>query len=227
MDRGTDPAQLVRDRAVVGLEAEPRAVVLDAQRLVGEQPGRGPGLLGVGLQVGAREEEITAVCRLAYDDPLGDLGDGPGGQMHHGDVGGPVGDLDLVEELHRLQVGDQRVLGAGLDMGPGRRAVVHQVQRVLDVAVRGEDQRLRGLARGQLADVLGEQQMQPAQPVRAGHGDDPAVREVDETGAVGERALLAEQFAVVGGDTFVHALGGDGTGQGQQRALHGSKPTTR
>jgi hypothetical protein len=31
----------------------------------------------------------------------------------------------------------------------------------------------------------------------------------------------------VGGDAFVHALGGDGAGQGQQGALHMRKPTTR
>jgi hypothetical protein len=91
---------------------------------------------------------------------------------------------------------------------------------VLDVAVRGEDQRLGRLARRQLADMLGEQQVQPAQPVLAGDGDDTAVREVDESGAVGQGALLAEQVAVVGGDAFVGSLGGDGTGQGQQRALH-------
>src|SRR5690606_32399547 len=139
-----------------------------------------------GLQVGAGQEEVAAVRGLPYNNAFGDLGDGAGRQVHHGVVGGPVGDLDPVEELHRLQVGDQRLLGAGLHMGPDRAAVVHQVQGVLDVAVRGEDQRLGGLARRQLADVLGEQQVQPAQPVRAGHGDDPAVGEVDETGTVGE-----------------------------------------
>ncbi len=91
---------------------------------------------------------------------------------------------------------------------------------MLDVAVGGEDQRLGGLSGGQLADVLGEQQVQPAQPVLAGDRDDAAVGEVDESGAVGEGTLLAEQVAVVRGDAFVHALGGDGAGQGQQRALH-------
>ena len=158
---------------------------------------------------------------------LGHLGDGPGGQVHHRDVRGAVGDLDPVEELHRLQVRNQRLLGAGLDVRPGRLPVVDQVERVLDVAVRGEDQRLGGLADGEVADVLGEQQVQPGQPVLAGDGDDSAVREVDETGAVGEGTLLAEQVAVVPGDAFVHALGGDGAGQGQQRALHTPKPTTR
>ncbi len=142
--------------------------------------------------------------------------------MHHRDVLRPVGDFDAVEELHRFQIRDERVLGAGLDMGPDRLTVVHQIERVLDMAVRGEDERLGGLMRRQVADVLGEQQMQPAQPVLAAHGDDAAVREVHESGAVGKGTLLTEQVAVVGGDAFVHAFGGNGTGQGQQGTLHGS-----
>lgn len=74
--------------------------------------------------------------------------------------------------------------------------------------------------RRQLLDVLGEQQVEPAEPLGAGDGDDPAVGQVDEAGAVGEGALLTEQVAVVGGHAFVHALGGDGAGQGQQGAFH-------
>ena len=38
--RRADPAQLVRDGAVVGLEAEAGPVLLDAQRLVREEPDR-------------------------------------------------------------------------------------------------------------------------------------------------------------------------------------------
>ena len=75
--------------------------------------------------------------------------------------------------------------------------------------------------------MLGEQQVQPGQPVVAGDGDHAAVGEVDESDAVGEGTLLTEQVAVMGGDAFVHPLGGDGAGQEQQRALHGHKPTTR
>ncbi len=221
VDGGGDPAQLVRDGAVVGLEAEARAVVLHAQRLVRQQPGRGPVPGGVRLQVAPGQEQLAAVRRLADDDAVRHLGDGTGGLVDDGVVRGAVGDLDPVEELHRFQVGEQRLLGAGFDVRPGGLAVVDQVERVFDMAVRGEDERLGGLVRGEVADVLGEQQMQPAQPVRTGDRDDAAVGEVDESGAVGECALLAEQVAVVGGDAFVHALGGDGAGQGQQRALHG------
>jgi hypothetical protein len=68
--------------------------------------------------------------------------------------------------------------------------------------------------------VVGVELVKPAPPVVTAEGDDTAMGQVDEAAAVGEGALLAEQVAVVGGDTFVHTLGGDGAGQGQQRALH-------
>ncbi len=141
--------------------------------------------------------------------------------MDEGELLGPVGDLDPVEELHALQVREERALRTRLDVHPGGRPVVHQVERVLDVAVGGEHQGLGGAAGGQLADVLGDQQVEPAQPVVAGDGEDAAVREVDEPRAVGEGTLFAEEVAVVRGDALVGALGGHGTGQGQQGTLHG------
>ncbi|GAA4956880.1 hypothetical protein GCM10023238_24440 [Streptomyces heliomycini] len=145
----------------VGLEAEPRPVLLDPQRLVREDPGGRPRRPGVRLQVAARQEQVPPVRRLADGDPFGRLRDGTGRQVHHRDVGGAVGDLHPVEELHRLQVRDQRLAGPGFDVRPDRLPVVDQVERVLDVAVGGEYQRLGGLVRRQVADVLGEQQVQP------------------------------------------------------------------
>ena len=136
---------------------------------------------------------------------------------------GAVGDLDPVEELHRFQVRDQLALGPRLGVHPHRRAVVDQIEGVLDVPVGGEDQGFGRLVRREVADVLGEQQVQPGQPVVAGDRDDPAVRQVDETAAVGECALFTEQVAVVRGDAFVAPLGGDGAGQGQQGALHATR----
>ena len=118
-------------------------------------PAGGPACCGVRLQVGARQEEVAAVRRLAYGDALRHVGDRPGGQVDDRELRGAVGDLDPVEELHRLQVGEQRALRAGLDVGPDRLAVVDQVERVLDVAVRGEDQRLGGLAGGEVARRAG------------------------------------------------------------------------
>lgn len=109
-------------------------------------PAAWTGLRGVRLQVGAGEEEVAAVRGLADDGAGRDGCDRPRREVDDRGVRRPVGDLDPVEELHRFQVGDQRVLGAGFDVRPDRLTVVHQVERVLDVAVRGEDQRLGRLA---------------------------------------------------------------------------------
>ncbi len=218
VDGGADPAQLVGDGPVVGLQAQPGAVGLDAQCLQRQDADRRALRRGEGLQVGARQEQIAAVRGLAYDGVLGHLGDGAGRKVDDGDLVRAVGDLDPVEELHALQVGDQRLLAARFGVHPGRLAVVDEVDRVLDVAVRGQDQGLGGVAGREVADVLGEQQMQPAQPFGAGDGDHAAVGEVHEAGAVGEGALLTEEVAVVRGDAFVGGLGGDGAGQRQKRA---------
>ena len=63
MHRGVQPAQLVRDGAVVGLQAEPRPVRLDPQRLVREHPDGRPGLRG----------EVPRLARIRYSgfDALG------------------------------------------------------------------------------------------------------------------------------------------------------------
>lgn len=75
--------------------------------------------------------------------------------------------------------------------------------------------------------MLGEQQVQPAQPVGSGDGDDPAVGEVDEAAPVGEGALFAVELSVVGGDALVTAFGGYGTGKMEQGAAgHATKRTT-
>ena len=56
MDRGADPADLVGDRAVVGVEPQARLAPLDAQRLEGPHPARGTGRLGEDPEVLARDE---------------------------------------------------------------------------------------------------------------------------------------------------------------------------
>ena len=58
--------------------------------------------------------------------------------------------------------------------------------------------------------------MQPGEPVGAGHGDDSAVREVDDPQPLGEEALLAHGVAVVGGDALVEAVRRDGSRRLQQ-----------
>jgi hypothetical protein len=94
-----------------------------------------------------------------------------------------------------------------------RRAVVDTAERVLDVALRAEDQCLgRGTGR-QPGEVLGRQRVQPGQAVGALEPDDVAVREVDEAVAVLERALLLVEGAVVGGDRGVDAVTGYRSGR--------------
>ena len=65
--------------------------------------------------------------------------------------------------------------------------------------------------------------MQPAEPVRAGHPDDAAVRPVHQPGGAGQGALLAHRVSVVGGDTGVQPVGVDGSGGGKKRAVHGPR----
>ena len=56
-----DPAHLVGDRPVVGVDAEPRLAARDPQRLVRPQPGRRPGGLGVRRELVAGHELVAVV----------------------------------------------------------------------------------------------------------------------------------------------------------------------
>jgi hypothetical protein len=49
VDRRPDPAHLVWNCPVIGLEAEPRLVCRDAQRFIGPQAGRTPGRCSLGV----------------------------------------------------------------------------------------------------------------------------------------------------------------------------------
>ncbi|GDY55436.1 hypothetical protein SVIO_060590 [Streptomyces violaceusniger] len=71
MDGGADPAQFVRNGAVVGLQADPRPVGLDPQRLVRQHPDRRAARLGEGGKALTRQEEVPAVRGLADDGVLG------------------------------------------------------------------------------------------------------------------------------------------------------------
>ena len=107
---------------------------------------------------------------------------------------------------------------AGLDVGGEGGAVVHAVEGVLDVALRGEDQRGHRHAGRQALELLGGQGVQPGQPVGALDPDHAAVGEVHEAVAAGQGALLAVEAAVVRGDAGVDALAVDGVGQVEQGA---------
>ena len=127
--------------------------------------------------------------------------------------------LDAEQEDHALQPAQQRGAGTGLDIGPDGAVELGEHQVVLDVAVRREQQRLRAAAVGQPLEVLAGQVVQPGEPVGTGDGEDVAVAAVDQAGALGEHALLAQRIAVVRGDRGGRGAGldGDGAGQGQQR----------
>ena len=130
-------------------------------------------------------------------------------RLHH-QYPGQVLDLHPQHEAHRVEVVDEGLGGVRLDVDPGGRAVVRERQVVLKVALRGQDERLRGAAGGEPLQVLAGQAVQPAQPVRAGDLDDAPVGPVDEDLAFRHRALLAHRVAVVRGDALVRPFRLDG-----------------
>ena len=112
--------------------------------------------------------------------------------------------------------------GAGLGDDPRRRTIVDEMQLVLDMAVRAEDERGRGLPRGEVLDMLAGEAVQPAEAVGTGDPQDVAVRQVHEALSSGQAALLGVEGAVVRGDRGVDAVTGDGSGQGEEGAGHAS-----
>ena len=81
---------------------------------------------------------------------------------------------------------------------------------VQHAALAVEHERLGGAAVGQGGDVLGDQQVQPVEAVRARDGDDAAVAAVDHGRRAGHRALLGERVAVVRGHRVVEVVVGEG-----------------
>jgi hypothetical protein len=152
------------------------------------------------------------------------LVDGRPDDREHRPVVGRVGDGDVGPEAHPVEIGGQRLRGAGLHVEPHGVVDVGEHGVVLDAALDVEHQGLGARAVGQVGDLLGQQQVQPAQPLGAGDADDTAVGAVDDAGATGERALLAERVAVVGGHRGVAGLGRVvlvGRGLGRDRARFG------
>jgi hypothetical protein len=176
VDRGAEPADFVRERAVVGVEAEPRAAVGDAQRLEGHHAG---GALD------GRHQGVALTGR-PLDHELG----------HRRD-------LDPEHEAHRVEVAEESGAGAGFDVHEHLGARLGQVQVVLDVALRGQHEGLGGRARHEPGHVLRHQRVQPRQPVRTGDPQHVAVRQVHDATPGGERPLLGVGVAVVTGDGLV------------------------
>ena len=116
-----------------------------------------------------------------------------------------------------LQPRDERRSGAGLRGDPRRRAVVDDVQGVLDVPLGREDERLDGGARRQTRSavcvVIECSQVRRSGPVTVRTA---RLREVDDGEALLEQPLLAHRVAVVRRDPGVDPVGRDRTGRGQQ-----------
>jgi len=71
---------------------------------------------------------------------------------------------------------------------------------VLDVPLGGQHERLRGLTRLEVRDVLRDEGVQPGEPVRPGDSEHVAMRQVHDAAAGGEGPLLGVRVAVVPGD---------------------------
>jgi hypothetical protein len=118
--------------------------------------------------------------------------------------------FDLRPEPHLLEVVQQHRRVAGFGVEPHRLVDVRDHDVVQHPPVQVEDKRLGPRSLGQLADVLGEQQVQPREPVSAGYGEHVAVAAVDDGGRAGHRPLLGQRVAAVsrdGGVRVRHGLG--------------------
>ena len=218
--------QLVRDRAVVAVHAEPRTAGLDAQRLVGGETGeRRAEPVGDGLDVRPRDDEVehggapSPIGGHAADEAAGPgpalvpavgrrqsrARPGPrapsGPRAKHRPVVGDQRRLDAEQEAHLLQEVDQRRPGAGLDVGPGGAAEVGEHEVVLDVARSATGPAPRCRCRRPSRSRCWLVRL-CSQVSRSAPGTATTSRSLRSTrpGALGEQPLLAQRVAVVGGD---------------------------
>ena len=202
--RRADPADLVRERAVIGLVSEARCGSRDAQCL--ERPGARGLISQRGKEFCARHDHLathehagsmvdvlrriaTAITpgigransrHVSRDEPRDAIGVGLAhGLPHDGPVRAHVGHLDAQHEAHGVEVGDERRGIAGLDRDPRGGPVISQVHLVLDVAVRAEDECGGRGARGQGLEMLSGEAVQPRESIGSTDGDDSAMRQID------------------------------------------------
>ncbi len=206
--RRADPADLVGDGAVVGVEAEAGLAPLDPQRLEGPEAGGRAGSVGVRLEPVAGNE-VVATC--------------PASPGRHITARSSTSDtstrvMNFIRSSHSTRAapapGSVCAVNASPSSTPG--------EGVLDVALRAQHERLRPGAGREAVEVLGGQVVQPGQPLRARDPQHVAVRQVHEPLALREGALLGVERAVVRGHRGVDAVAGDGPGQGEEGAGHGS-----
>ncbi len=211
LHRRPDPTELVRDRAVVSLQREPRTSGGNAKCFESEDAGRRASAISRGRErqkISARNENLPPSDIIALRiDP------GQQGRVrlenrlpHHGPIGRHIVDLDAQHESHRCKEIDER-LGVGrFHVNPDRFAIVDELQVMFDVTLRAENQRLRTDAGCESFQALRRQVVQPRQPVDARDSDDAAMRQIHESGAVRQLPLLAERIAVVGGHSGIESL---------------------
>ena len=126
-----------------------------------------------------------------------------GSRPHHGEIASTVGNLHPHEETHPVQPAHGRRRRFWLGVRPERLAVVHAVEDVLDVAVRGKDQGGDAESGRQTFEVLRGERMQPAEPVRTGHRYHSPVGEIDYTLSGRQQPLFAHGIAEVPGHSGI------------------------
>ena len=119
-------------------------------------------------------------------------------------------------------------LGPRLHDEPRGGAVVDDVELMLHVAVRAQDERQRGLAGREPGQPLGREVVQPGQAVRTRDRHDAPVRQVDGGPTLRQMTLLAQGIAEVPGDPGIGAVvrrrDGDTSARGLGRH-RGSSPS--
>src|SRR5258706_659102 len=213
---GLDPAHLVRDRPVIGVDPEPRPVRGDPQRLVRSGPGQPEAATTQAgcdlLDLAALDDQVRTEAEV-HDGGrvVGCVGVNIRPHDREHDVAArDVFCLDAHHEPHRLEEAEQRGRLAGFGVNPRVRAVIDQAEMVLHMTVRAENQRLPGAAGRQVVELLGADAVQPGEPVLASDPDHVPVRAVDEAGRIRQCPLLCEAITVVRGHAHVGFVGSDG-----------------
>ena len=212
LHRRPDPAQLVRDRAVVGLETEPWPPGGHPKCLESEDAGRRAGAIGRGRE----RQKIRAGNENLPPGDIVELRDRPCSAWSRAArrIGSHTTAQSAVtsststrkHESHRRKEIDERLGVRPFHVNPDRCAVVDELQVMLDVALRTQNQSLRTDARSQPFDALRRQVVQPGQPIDAADPDDAALRQIDEASAVRQLPLFAERIAVVRGHSCIEGL---------------------
>ena len=201
VDGDAEEPDLVRNGAVIGVEADPGYARSDPASL--ECPGASSRTAAHDVSKSTtRHEQFSAAKRVgAYPDKViaGNLSSGPCDRV----IVAPVVYLDSHQEPHAVEPVHQCWRCAWFGVRPEGLAIVHAVQHVFDVAVGRQHQRGYAAARFEPLEILRCQRVQPSQPIRTGHRDHTTVGQVNHTFATGQQPLLAHRVTVVPGHTDI------------------------